>query len=302
MITALDLFSGYGGISYGLRDYIKPIAYCEIDNYARAILASKISEGELSFAPIFPDVRELQGSIGAADIIVGGFPCQDISVAGNGKGLDGERSGLFFEIVRLTQEISPSFVFLENVPAIRTRGLRQVVGAFTEIGYDCRWMCLSASSVGAPHKRERWFLLAHSNSANLRNKPNRKQGRKNSPLTRNNGSQRDVAHTNSTWELQHSWGEQECWSGPGVSGEVMADADGERLERFTKTERPWGKGRYETINTSLSGKQFWSIKPNVGRVANGTPFRVDRIKALGNGVVPIQVKTAFEKLIGIRHD
>ena len=160
MLTALDLFSGYGGISYGLRDYIKPIAYCEIDNYARAILASRISEGELPFAPILRDVRSLRGKSGVADIIVGGFPCQDISVAGNGVGLAGERSGLFFEIVRLTKEITPTLVFLENVPAIRTRGLRQVVGAFTEMGYDCRWTCLSAASVGAPHKRERWFLLA----------------------------------------------------------------------------------------------------------------------------------------------
>jgi DNA (cytosine-5)-methyltransferase 1 len=96
------------------------------------------------------------------DIIGGGFPCQDLSVAGAGKGLDGERSGLFFEIVRLIRECNPRFVFLENVPAIRTRGGERVVKELASIGYDCRWTTLSASAVGAPHKRERWFLLAHT--------------------------------------------------------------------------------------------------------------------------------------------
>lgn len=271
MLTALDLFSGYGGISYGLRDYIKPIAYCEIDNYARAILASRISEGELPFAPILRDVRSLRGKSGVADIIVGGFPCQDISVAGNGVGLAGERSGLFFEIVRLTKEITPTLVFLENVPAIRTRGLRQVVGAFTEMGYDCRWTCLSAASVGAPHKRERWFLLAHANGTKLRDKSNGKQMCKSSSELRHDGSQKSLAYSH-----------------------------GERLQGFTKTEAPWSSRRFKTTNESLQGNQWWASEPNVGRVVNGTPFRVDRIKAIGNGVVPLQVKTAFEKLIGLQ--
>jgi DNA (cytosine-5)-methyltransferase 1 len=97
------------------------------------------------------------------DIIFGGFPCQDISVAGLGKGLEGDRSGLFFEIVRLARECEPRFIFLENVPAIRTRGGERVVKELASIGYDCRWTTLSAAAVGAPHKRERWFLLAHAN-------------------------------------------------------------------------------------------------------------------------------------------
>lgn len=267
MITALDLFSGYGGISYGLRDYIKPIAYCEIDRYARAILASRISEGELNIAPILSDVRNIEGQVGSADIIVGGFPCQDISVAGLGKGLGGERSGLFFEIVRLTQEIRPAFVFLENVPAIRTRGLRQVVGAFTEIGYDCRWTCLSAASVGAPHKRERWFLLASNN------------------LLRGQNVSRNIQEA--TTKKSKSRDEH------GSLPENVADSDGQRLQGRM------GQWRYREVKPSASGSSWWSTEPNVGRVVNGTPFRVDRIKCLGNGVVPLQVKTAFEKLIGL---
>jgi site-specific DNA-cytosine methylase len=94
-------------------------------------------------------------------IIYGGFPCQDLSCAGNGKGLAGERSGLFFEILRLARETNPRFIFLENVPAIRTRGAATVVKELASLRYDCRWGLLSAYDVGAPHKRERWFLLAN---------------------------------------------------------------------------------------------------------------------------------------------
>lgn len=269
MIHSLDLFSGYGGISYGLREYIKPIGYCEIDNYARAILSSRISEGELPFAPIYSDVTKLRGSAGAADIITGGFPCQDISSAGLGKGLAGERSGLFFEIIRLTKEISPAFVFLENVPAIRTRGLLEVVRAFTEIGYDCRWTCISAASLGAPHKRERWFLLAYANSERLRN------GSERSP--------KGKAKANSKSEYDGK-------------KEYLAYSNGERFESDVRS----GSQKELSKPGNNFCRDWWATEPNVGRVVDGVAFRVDRIKSLGNGVVPIQVKTAFEKLMGVK--
>ena len=164
MLNGLSLFSGYGGIDYALREYVRPIIYCDIEPYAQAILLSRMHEGSIPFAPIWDDVKTLDGNPfkGLVDIIYGGFPCQDLSVAGKGKGLAGERSGLFREIVRLAQEASPTFIFLENVPAIRTRGCLQVQEALASIGYDTRWTTLSASQVGANHKRERWFLLAKS--------------------------------------------------------------------------------------------------------------------------------------------
>ena len=162
--------------------------------------------------------------------------CQDISVAGHGKGLEGKRSGLFYEVCRLVKEIQPRFVFLENVPAIRTRGLREVVREFTNMGYDCRWTRVSAAEVGATHRRERWFLLAHSNSERL------------------------CRETDATEETKSKW----------------------------RTE------------TSFVERGGWGIKPNVGGKIDGTPFRMDRIKALGNGVVPQQVKEAFERLIGLK--
>src|SRR5437899_426718 len=101
------------------------------------------------------------------DIIYGGFPCQDISIAGHGKGLEGKRSGLFFEIMRLAEEIKPEFIFLENVANIRCKGLNTVIGEMDRLGYDCRWGILSAADVGANHKRERWWFLAHADIARL---------------------------------------------------------------------------------------------------------------------------------------
>jgi len=163
-LNGLDLFSGIGGISLGLSDWVRTLAYCERDQYAQSVLLSRMSEGTIDKAPIWDDIRTLGATQFATpiDIIFGGFPCQDLSVSGKGEGISGERSGLFFDVVRLTRELNPKFVFLENVPAIRTRGLDQVLQEFTKAGYDCRWTMLSASSVGALHKRERWFLLAHS--------------------------------------------------------------------------------------------------------------------------------------------
>lgn len=270
MLLSLDLFSGYGGISLGLSEYVRPIGYCEIEKYPRAILASRISEGLLPFAPIFPDIRKLRGEIGSADIITAGFPCQDISIAGNGKGLAGERSGLFYEIIRLTKEIRPTFVFLENVPAIRTRGLEQVIKAFTEIGYDCRWTMLSAASIGASHKRERWFLLAHAKQQGLE-RQRAKEGKAKKSKPRCGSS------------LADSYCPRRLRENPPQS------------DKRRSNSIPSGASDIEGWQT----KSWWKIEPNVGRVVDGTPFRVDRVKALGNGVVPLQVKKGFEILLGL---
>ncbi len=164
MLNGLDLFSGIGGLSIALREWVNPIAYCEIDTYCQAVLLSRMGTGNISTAPICSDVRFLHGRHlpSEIDIIYGGFPCQDISVAGLGKGLAGERSGLFFEIVRLAREIKPKFIFLENVPAVTIRGGLRIIKEITEIGYDCRWHIISASKY-VDQKRDRWFCLAKFN-------------------------------------------------------------------------------------------------------------------------------------------
>lgn len=127
----------------------------------RASYCHECDQVDLSTAPIHDDVRSLVGKmLPKIDIVYGGFPCQDISVAGAGRGLAGERSGLVFELLRLVGELRPTFVFLENVPAIRTRGGETVGKELARRGYDCRWLVVSAAEVGAPHLRKRWFALA----------------------------------------------------------------------------------------------------------------------------------------------
>lgn len=170
-MNGLDLFSGIGGLTLALSQWVKPIAYCENNTYAQAVLLSRMQKLELPVAPIWDDITTLVPNVlprNGVDIISAGFPCQDISVAGHGIGLDGKRSGLFFEIVRLIGELRPRFIFLENVPAITVRGLDRVLLELTALGYDCRWTIVSAAEVGAVHIRERWFLLAHPNSVRLR--------------------------------------------------------------------------------------------------------------------------------------
>lgn len=163
-MRGLDLFSGIGGLTKALDGFVEPVAYCENNRYAQSVLLSRMGMGQIPNAPIWDDVQTLEAAYleGPVEIIYGGFPCQDISCAGRGAGLEGKRSGLFFEIARLVREIRPSFVFLENVPAINRRGGDIVVGTLADLGYDCRWDVLSAADVGANHRRERWWLLAHS--------------------------------------------------------------------------------------------------------------------------------------------
>lgn len=171
MLNGLDLFSGIGAMSIALREWVRPVAYCEIDPYCQGVLLSRISDGSLYNAPIWDDIESLSydgRNWPEIDIIYGGFPCQDISIAGNKKGLSANRSGLFFHLTRLVDETKPSFVFLENVSNVVKIGGNQIIKEFDKMGMDCRWACISAESCGALHKRDRWFMLAYSNSQSSR--------------------------------------------------------------------------------------------------------------------------------------
>jgi DNA (cytosine-5)-methyltransferase 1 len=154
----LDLFSGIGGFALGLeRAGHDTVAFCEIDPFCRKVLAKHWPGG-----PIYEDVRTLDAAqIGPVDGICGGFPCQDVSFAGTGAGLSGERSGLWREIVRLVREIRPRYVIVENVAALLIRGMGDVLGDLAGIGFDAEWSVVSACSLGAPHMRRRVFIVAY---------------------------------------------------------------------------------------------------------------------------------------------
>ena len=162
-LKLLDLFSGIGGFSLGLERTggFETVAFCEIEDFPRRVLAQHWPE-----VPCYEDIRELNAPTLSrdgieVDAISAGFPCQDISVAGRGEGLDGDRSGLWFEVLRLISELRPRVIFLENVAALLSRGLGVVIGGLAKIGYDCVWHCIRACRFGLPHHRDRIWIVAH---------------------------------------------------------------------------------------------------------------------------------------------
>jgi DNA (cytosine-5)-methyltransferase 1 len=166
MYRVLSLFAGIGGFDLGLERTggFRTVAFCEIDPFCRKVLAKHWPD-----VPCYEDVRTLTAerllSDGIdVDCIVGGFPCQDISLAGKGAGLAGERSGLWSEYARLIRDLRPRYIIVENVSALLVRGLDAVLGALASIGYDAWWECVPASALGYPHARDRLWLVAYPSS------------------------------------------------------------------------------------------------------------------------------------------
>lgn len=264
MISGLDLFSGIGGLSLALMEWVRPVAYCEIDPYCQGVLLSRMSEGKLYRAPIWDDIRTLDGSSFAyVDIVYGGFPCQDISLAGTRKGLEGERTGLVFELFRLVEELHPAIVFLENVGGARTYR-EYLIQTLEEIGYECRDGSLAAAEVGAFHGRDRYWLIAYSDRKHLRIKSRGSEGKNGASEILTGESCKNGAPSNTNGQ-----GEQQ-------------------QKRIFKNER-----------RRTSDCFGWSSEPGVCGVAYGIPNKMDRIRGLGNAVVPLQAKEAFKRLCGI---
>lgn len=165
MLNTIDLFSGVGGITLGLRGYTKPLLYCDVDSACRAVLQARMDSHDLPSARICPDVRVLDKSWlretdAPVDMIVGGFPCVGFSALGLLGGFDDDQSGLFREVVRLVDLFEPPLVFMENVYNIVALGLKEVCETFAARGYELRWCTIPATAIGALHERKRWFCLA----------------------------------------------------------------------------------------------------------------------------------------------
>lgn len=167
-IRVLSLFTGAGGLDLAIGLALpdaRPVCYVEVEINAARILAARFADGSLPEAPVWSDVRAFDGRRwrGAVDLVVGGFPCTDLSVAGKQAGLTGEHSGLWFEYLRIVREIHPRGVFIENVPPVLTfPSGSTVLRGLAESGFNAEWLSLRASDVGAPHRRERAFILAYS--------------------------------------------------------------------------------------------------------------------------------------------
>jgi len=255
-LKVLDLFSGIGGFSLGLERTggFETIAFCEIEKFPQKVLAK-----HWPGIKIYEDVRNVTARQLAADglfpdVITGGFPCQDISVAGNQAGIgEGTRSGLWSECARLVGEIRPDYAIFENVTALLSgdggRWFQRVLFDLSALGYDAEWHCIPASELGAHHHRDRVWILCYPNAMRGMECPEQKckhKGAKN-----NTRICEDVAYPNSPQRKR------------------------ERL--------PIGiLAQY----ADLGGASGWPTEPNVGRVANGIPDRAHRLKGLGNAVVP----------------
>ena len=157
----LDLFSGIGGFSLAAQwvwgDELEIVGFCEIEKYAQKVLQKNFPG-----VPIYDDITKLNGKdFKNIDLLTGGFPCQDISVAGKGAGLEGARSGLWFEMHRIIREVRPRFALIENVPMLTVRGGTRVIADLAEIGYDAEWTIIGADDVGAWHRRKRIWIVAY---------------------------------------------------------------------------------------------------------------------------------------------
>ncbi len=310
----LDLFSGIGGFSLGLERTggFQTVAFCDSDKKTHLVLKKHWPN-----VPIFDDVSTLKGKdLGTVEIITGGFPCQDLSVAGKGAGLAGARSGLWWQFHRLIEETQPKYVIAENVAVLRSRGLDQVLRSLHQIGYDAEWHCIPASAVGAPHQRDRIWIVAYSESV-FSDGGNYNAGismeSKTQSESRNSSREKSVAYSNGGVETngrkcsiptQQSDGGRIGQAGGGTddrercfrssrkgSEDDMAYSGGEGLEGFGI--RTIGTEQKESLPTrsscivrAINKSDFWEVEPQLGRVADGIPNRVDRLKQLGNSLVP----------------
>ena len=301
----LHLFAGAGGgILGGLLLGHRPVCAVEVDDYCQRILEHRKRDGMLpSDMEVHGDIKTFDGRRwrGRADIVAGGFPCQDISSAGKGAGLDGERSGLWWEMLRVVREVEPRYVFVENTPMLLIRGFDRVLGSLADLGYDAEWCVLSAADCGAPHLRKRlWIVGRHTNSDNERAK--REIPKQN---THTSGVGEDAAHPDRKRCLGEAGARQDD-AGRDQSanmGNEVADPDSGRQQGIAQCDLGTQAGqqapqRGDAIGQGLSrtAADWWATEPDVGRVAHGVASRVDRLKAIGNGQVPIVAASAWRIL------
>lgn len=237
----LDLFSGIGGFALGaywagLR--FDGHYFSEVDDYAIRVYRRRFPD-----AVGLGDIRNIRGSdLPAGDwIVAGGFPCQDISVAGKGLGLAGARSGLWFEYARLIGELRPRYAIMENVGALTGRGLDAVLGSLAEIGYDAEWQDIRASDVGAPHERRRTWVIAYPNGSRFSDTCRKPAAKK---IT-----------------------------------QIRTSARMDSRPDFAQDAKTWSEA-----------------ESRMGRVVNGLPDTVDRIKCLGNSIVPQIAELIFRQI------
>ena len=314
-MNELALFAGAGGgILGGHLLGWRTVCAVEWESYPASVLCARQNDGLLPPFPIWDDVQTFDGKPwrGIVDVISGGFPCQDISAAGKGVGIDGERSGMWSHMARVVSEVRPKYVFVENSPMLVNRGLERVLGDLTKIGYDTKWLVMGAADVGANHQRDRiWIVGKIANSSS--NRPHEQTNQRIMENQRRSqlqfGESRNSSQMANSKKLFSNGGndnprvglERETQSefGNNCGKKALANSSNEGLQGFGKSgiiaesERQEGQPRIGSIGRSA---RWWQSEPNVGRVVNGMASRVDRLKAIGNGQVPLCAATAWRIL------
>jgi len=298
-MNELALFAGAGGgILGGHLLGWRTVCVVEWEPYPTSVLMQRQNEGVFAPFPIWDDVRTFDGRPwrGRVDVVSGGFPCQDISAAGKGAGIDGERSGMWAHMARIIREVGPRYAFVENSPMLTSRGLGRVLGDLAAMGYDARWGVLGAVDAGAPHKRERIWIVATDSRHGTDSKwawSARWETRERPAVWReSDGNGKAQLLADASGERAHGSGSrpEQTRRAELAIGHQMDNADGSQRQGDERQERI--RGEY----TDACGSGWWQSEPDVGRVAHGVAARVDRLKAIGNGQVPAVAALAWRIL------
>jgi len=297
----LDLFSGIGGFALAAQrvwgDELDIASFCEIDDYCCKVLNKNFPN-----VPIHNDIKKLDGNqFSDIFLMTGGFPCQDISIAGKGEGIEGERSGLWSEMCRLISEVRPRYAIIENVPMLIHRGLERVLCDPAEIGYDAEWQIIGADEVGAWHKRKRIWIVAyprceHGEGKEVLRKYEKQDTKENALKFKRSTERNREGITTGTEEFSNSNSSrlEKRWRTESVQKKVVTTkCDSKEFSNTDSTgetsswnNRRVGRKRKSVKNTRKYENKNWIVEPNVGRVAHGIPNRVDRLRGLGNAIVP----------------
>ena len=292
MYKHLDLFSGIGGFSLGLEatGEFETVAFCDYEPFCQKVLRKHWEE-----VPIYGDIKELTyeklraDGIDQIDIITGGYPCQPFSVAGNKKGEQDPRH-LWPEYFRLVKECRPTWVIGENVGGHIKLGLDTVLKDLESEGYSTRTFSISAASIGANHKRERVWIVANSNKGRCSSFLDKGSSNQKNKRGENNSEQsssiKDVADSN---DRLSNGKNEEVRTGRNTFNNGSSDlgnSDNKRQQEQWNPESIPETIKRETERPSTERSSWWEVEPNVGRVVNGIPKRVDRLKSLGNSLIP----------------
>jgi len=301
-MNELALFAGAGGgILGGHLLGWRTVCAVEWEAYPASVLCARQNDGLLPSFPIWDDVQTFDGKPwrGIVDVVSGGFPCQDISAAGKGGGIEAERSGMWKEMARIIGEVRPKYAFVENSPMLTSRGLGVVLADLASMGFDAEWGVFSAAQVGANHKRERIWICAKRNDIFSYSKLHRARWRKqqSKSIKKKNGTMADSRCK--LWPKRNATkldSETKIRSSSSIHNK--SSGQGQFCNSYSKNvERQWKESiGIESKIGNFGSSGWWEAEPNVGRVANGMAASMDRLKAIGNGQVPLCAATAWKLL------